>query len=128
RVRGVAEQGRRTAEGGRDRRGDAAGRPAVSDRRSAGRERLVLVLVVLALGGVVVLASTQVFSTVVPVDGRPVPVTGQDVAPALAPLGIVLIALAGALTIAGRIARVVLGLVLVLLGAVVVLLTLPNAL
>ncbi len=100
----------------------------MSDRRSSGRERLVLVLVVLALGGVVVLASTQVFSTVVPVDGRPVPVTGQGVAPALAPLGIVLIALAGALTIAGRIARVVLGLVLVLLGALVVLLTLPNAL
>jgi len=100
----------------------------VSDRRGAARERLVLVLAVLALGGVVVLASTQVFSTVVPVDGKPVPVTGQGVAPALAPLGIVLLALAGALTIAGRIARIVLGLVLVLLGAMVVLLTLPNAL
>jgi hypothetical protein len=100
----------------------------VTDRSEPSRERLVLVLVVLALGGVVVLCSTQVFSTVTPVDATPVPVTGQGVAPALAPLGIVLVALAGALTIAGRVARVLLGVVLVLLGAVVVLLTLPNAL
>ncbi len=91
-------------------------------------ERLVLVLVVLALGGVVVLCSTQVFSTVTPVDAKAVRVTGQGIAPALAPLGIVLLALAAALTIAGRAARVVLGLVLVLLGAAVVLLTLPNVL
>jgi hypothetical protein len=100
----------------------------VTDRSARSRERLVLVLVVLALGGVVVLCSTQVFSTVTPVGAKAVPITGQVVAPALAPLGIVLLALAAALTIAGRIARVVLGVVLVLLGAVVVLLTLPSAL
>jgi uncharacterized membrane protein (TIGR02234 family) len=100
----------------------------VTDRPSRSRERLVLVLVLLALGGVVVLCSTQVFSTVTPVDARPVRVPGQGVAPALAPLGIVLLAAAAALTIAGRVARIVLGLVLVLLGAIVVLLTLPSAL
>ena len=88
----------------------------------------MLVLAVLALGGLVVLCSTQVFSTVTPVDAKPVPVSGQGVAPALAPLGIVLLALAAALTIAGRVARILLGLVLVLLGALIVLLTLPNAL
>jgi hypothetical protein len=100
----------------------------VTDRTARSRERLVLVLVVLALGGIAVLCSTQVFSTVTPVDAKAVTVTGQVIAPALAPLGIVLLALAAALTIAGRVARVVLGLVLVLLGAVVVLLTLPNVL
>jgi hypothetical protein len=100
----------------------------VTDRPERARERLVLVLVVLALGGSIVLCSTQVFATVTPVDAQPVPVTGQGVAPGLAPLGIVLLALAASLTIAGRAARIVLGLVLVLLGALVVLLTLPNAL
>ncbi|MCU1474550.1 Trp biosynthesis-associated membrane protein [Amnibacterium sp.] len=100
----------------------------MTDRPARARERLVVVLVVLVLGAAIVLCSTQVFSTVTPVDAKPVPVTGQGVAPALAPLGIVLLALAAALTIAGRVARVVLGLVLVLLGAVVVLLSLPNAL
>jgi hypothetical protein len=69
-----------------------------------------------------------VFATVLPPAEKPVPVTGQQVAPALAPLGIVLLALAAALTIAGRVARIVLGVVLLLLGAVVVLLTLPNVL
>jgi hypothetical protein len=100
----------------------------VTDGPSRSRERLVTVLVVLALGGLVVLSSTQVFSTVTPAGAKPVAVTGQGVAPALAPLGIVLLALAAALTIAGRIARIVLGVVLVLLGAVVVLLALPTAL
>ena len=100
----------------------------MTDRAARSRERLVLVLVVLALGGIVVLCSTRVFSTITPVDAKAVTVTGQGIAPALAPLGIVLLALAAALTIAGRVARVVLGLVLVLLGAAIVLLALPNAL
>lgn len=100
----------------------------MTERPASGRERLLIVLVILALGGVVVLCSTQVFSTVTPVDAKPVPVTGQGVAPALAPLGIVLFALAAALTIAGRVGRLVLGLVLVLIGAVLALQTLPSAL
>lgn len=100
----------------------------MSERPRGGRERLTAVLVVLALGGLIVLASTQVFATVLPPGEKPVPVTGQQVAPALAPLGIVLLALAAALTMAGRVARIVLGVVLLLLGAVVVLLTLPNVL
>lgn len=95
---------------------------------TGGRERLVLVLVVLALGGAIVGDSTRVFATVVPTDTAPIAVTGQQIAPALAPLGIVLLALAAALTIAGRVVRMILGVVLVLLGAVVVLLVLPNAL
>lgn len=100
----------------------------MTDSRTAGRERLVAVLVILALGGLVVLASTRVFATVTPPAARPVPVTGQGIAPALAPLGIVLVALAAALTISGRVARIVLGVVLVLLGAAIVFLTLPNGL
>jgi uncharacterized membrane protein (TIGR02234 family) len=92
------------------------------------RERTVVALLVVAVGGLALLASTQTFSTVQLV-GRPaLPVSGQGVAPALAPLGIVLVAAAAALTIAGRVARAVLGAVLVLLGAGIVLLTLPTAL
>ncbi|MGN6743715.1 MAG: Trp biosynthesis-associated membrane protein, partial [Amnibacterium sp.] len=97
-------------------------------RPRAARERLVAVLVVLALGGAIVLASTQVFATVLPPAEKAVPVTGQQVAPTLAPLGIVLLALAAALTIAGRVAPHVLGGVLQQLGAVVVLHAHPSVL
>lgn len=93
-----------------------------------GRERTIVALLVIAVGGLVLLVSTRTFSTVHLTGRPPLPVTGQAVAPALAPLGIVLIAAAAALTIAGRVARAVLGTVLVLLGAGVVLLALPTAL
>jgi hypothetical protein len=92
-----------------------------------GRERTIVALLVIAVGGLVLLVSTRTFSTVHLAGRPPLPVTGQGVAPALAPLGIVLIAAAAALTIAGRVARAALGTVLVLLGAGVTLLTLPTA-
>jgi len=90
------------------------------------RERLLVVLLLLVLGGAAVLVSTQVFASVV-LDGRqqPLVVPGSQAAPALAPIGIAQLALAGALSIAGPVARRVLGALLVVLGAAVVLLLLP---
>ena len=74
------------------------------------RERLLVVLGAVLAGALAVLVSTRTFVTVV-LTGVPAPVvvTGQQASPALAPLGIVALALALALTIAGRAARVVLG-------------------
>lgn len=96
---------------------------------SPARERLLVVLLLLAVGGAVVLASTQTFSTVDVVGARrPITVPGQQAAPALAPLGLVALALAGALSIAGRGARLVLGVVLVLVGAAVLALVVPSVL
>ena len=69
-------------------------------------------------GATAVLASTQPFASAVVTGARaPVVVAGQVAAPSLAPLGIVALALGIALTIAGPAARIVLGVVLVLLGA-----------
>lgn len=93
------------------------------------RERLIVVAGVALAGAAAVLASTQAFAsaTVTGVES-PIVVAGQQAAPALAPVGIVALALALALTIAGRVARVVLGIVLVLLGAGIVALALPSVL
>ncbi|GAA2753212.1 Trp biosynthesis-associated membrane protein [Amnibacterium kyonggiense] len=96
---------------------------------TAARERLVVVLGILLAGALAVLASTQTFATATLAGARaPVVVAGSAAAPALAPLGIVALALGIALTIAGRAARVVLGAVLVLIGAGVVASALPNVL
>ena len=93
------------------------------------RERLTVVALLVALGAGVVLTSTRTFSTLTLSAVRtPLVVPGSVAVPALAPVGIVLLALAVALTIAGRIARIVLGVVLVLLGASVAALALPSAL
>lgn len=95
---------------------------------SPARERLLVVLALLALGGAAVLTSTRTFSSVDLIGvQQPLLVTGAQAAPALAPIGLAQLALAGALTIAGRVARVVLGLLLVLLGAAVVALAAPVA-
>lgn len=95
---------------------------------SPARERLLVVLALLALGGFTVLVSTRTFAVVqVPGLARPVEVAGSQAAPALAPLGLAFLALAGALTIAGPVARRVLGAVLVLLAVAVVLLLVPLA-
>lgn len=91
------------------------------------RERSLVVLGVLLAGAGAVLASTQPFASAVITGTRaPVVVAGQAAAPSLAPLGIVALALGIALTIAGRVARVVLGVLLVLLGAGVVAAAFPN--
>ncbi len=93
------------------------------------RERFIVVLGAVTAGAGAVLASTQTFATASVAGVRaPVVVAGQQVAPALAPLGIVALALALALTIAGPIARLVLGAVLVLLGAGIVVSTFPSLL
>lgn len=90
------------------------------------RERLLAVLVLLLLGAVAVLVSTQPFASIV-LDGRqqPLVVPGSKAAPALAPIGIAQLALAGALSIAGPVARRVLGVLLVVLGAATIALLLP---
>jgi len=93
------------------------------------RERLTVVLGVLVAGAGTVLASTQTFASAVVLGVKdPVVVAGSAAAPSLAPLGIVALALGIALTIAGRVARIVLGVVLVLLGAGIVAAALPNVL
>lgn len=93
------------------------------------RERLLVVLGALAAGALAVLASTQPFATAVVAGiSKPVVVAGSAASPALAPLGIVALALGVALTIAGRVARVVLGALLVLLGAGMVAAALPSVL
>ena len=93
------------------------------------RERFATVLGVLVAGAGAVLASTQTFATATVAGVRePVVVAGQAVAPALAPLGIVALALGIALTIAGRAARIVLGALLVLLGAGIVATAFPSVL
>jgi hypothetical protein len=93
------------------------------------RERSLTVLGVLVAGAGAVLASTQTFATAT-VSGvrEPVVVAGSAAAPSLAPLGIVALALGIALTIAGPIARIVLGVVLVLLGVGIVAAALPSVL
>ena len=93
------------------------------------RERMLVVLGGLLAGAGTVLASTQTFASAVVTGVRdPVVVAGSAAAPALAPLGIVALALGIALTIAGRAARIVLGAVLVLLGAGIIAASLPNVL
>lgn len=93
------------------------------------RERLVVVLAVVLAGAGAVLASTQTFAsaTVTGVQ-HPIAVPGQQAAPALAPLGVVGLALGLALTIARRVGRTVLGAVLLLLGAAIVAIALPSLL
>ena len=91
------------------------------------RERSLVVLGVLLAGAAAVLASTQPFASAVITGARaPVVVAGQAATPSLAPLGIVALALGIALNIAGRVARVVLGVLLVLLGAGIVAAAFPN--
>lgn len=91
------------------------------------RERMTTVLGVLLAGALAVLASTQTFASATITGARePVVVAGQAAAPSLAPLGIVALALGIALTIAGRVARIVLGVVLVLLGAGIIAAAFPN--
>lgn len=87
---------------------------------TAARLRLGLVLAGLALGGIVLLTWTQNWAAVVLVDGTPLKVTGQAAAPVLSTLGIAVLALSAALTIAGPVLRRVLGVVQALIGAAVV--------
>ena len=95
---------------------------------NAGRERLAAVLGLLALGGLAVLCSTQTWATLRVRGAVSVVVAGQSASPALPSIGIVLLALAGALAIAGTVVRFALGAVAALLGAAIVAISLPTAL
>lgn len=87
---------------------------------TARRLKLVVILLVLAASALALLAWTQVWITA----GAPQPgtapktleVTGSTAAPGLTALALAGVALAGALTIAGPVIRVVLGLLEILLG------------
>lgn len=116
------------ARAGRERLdGPAPGRELAA--RRAGRERLVAVVALAALGVLLLIAGTATWATVV-LDVPPgsVAVTGPAAAPALSALSLALLALAAALSIAGRAARAVLGVLLLLIGAAVVALALPAGL
>lgn len=100
-----------------------------ADARTAARERLAAVVALTALGVLLLIAGTATWATVgLAVPPGSVVVTGPSAAPALSALGLVLLALAAALSIAGRAARAVLGVLLLLIGAAVVGLALPAGL
>jgi uncharacterized membrane protein (TIGR02234 family) len=89
------------------------------------RTKPVLVLAILAASGVALLAWTQVWARVsLAADGSAasaLEVTGSVASPALTALALAGLALGGALTIAGVVIRVILGLLEVLLGVSVIL-------
>ncbi|TFD76634.1 Trp biosynthesis-associated membrane protein [Cryobacterium fucosi] len=87
---------------------------------SARRLKLAVILLVLAASALALLAWTQVWITAdAPQPGtapKALEVTGSTAAPGLTALALAGVALAGALTIAGPVIRVVLGLLEILLG------------
>lgn len=91
------------------------------------RLRLVLVVAGLALGALLLLAWTQGWFAVSLRDGTSLPVSGQQAAPALSAFGLAVLALSGALTIAGPVLRVALGVIEAGIG-VAVLVTASSAL
>ena len=89
------------------------------------RIKPILILAVIAASGLALLAWTQVWASVrLAADGDPqqvLDVTGTIAAPGLTALALAGLALAGALTIAGVLIRIVLGLLEILLGVSVIL-------
>ena len=83
------------------------------------RLRLSLLLSSAALSALTLLAWTQQWFVVVLVDGQRLPVDGQIAAAGLSALALAGLALVGALTIAGPVFRIVLGVVQLFLGATV---------
>lgn len=87
------------------------------------RMRMYAVLGFLLAGGIGIISSTQTWLTVTRADGgEALLVSGADAVSLLAPLSLAVLALAGALSIAGRVLRYIVG-VLGLAGAVVLLST-----
>ena len=84
------------------------------------RLRLALVVGGAALGALALLAWTQPWFDLELDAGQHLSVAGQSAAPALSALGLATLALAGALAIAGRRFRVVLGVIELVIGALVV--------
>ena len=89
------------------------------------RIKPILILAVIAASGLALLAWTQVWASLrLAADGDPqqvLDVTGTIAAPGLTALALAGLALAGALTIAGVLIRIVLGLLEILLGVSVIL-------
>lgn len=83
------------------------------------RGRLLLIVAGVALGGLLLLSWTQSWFFLVLEGGQTLDVPGQAAAPALSALALACLALAGALTIAGRVLRIVLGAVESLIGVAV---------
>ena len=73
------------------------------------RVRLAIILAGVSVAGLVLLAWTQQWFDLTLEGGQPLSVAGQSAAPALSALGLASLALLGALTIAGRVVRAVLG-------------------
>ena len=86
----------------------------------AARIKLLLILAGVAFGALTLLSWTQSWFALALDGGQPLSVDGQAAAPGLSALGLACLALAGALTIAGRILRIALGIVETLIGVAVV--------
>ncbi|CAN5169787.1 hypothetical protein BH11ACT5_BH11ACT5_00060 [soil metagenome] len=85
----------------------------------ARRPKLLLIAAAAVFGGLTLIAWTQQWFVLTLTSGQALPVAGQVAAPALSALGLASLALAAALSIAGRVFRVVLGVVEVLVGVLV---------
>lgn len=93
---------------------------------SPARERLLLIATTAGCGVLALGTATQTWAVVaVRALAAPLPVGGQAAAPAIAPVAVTVLAAAGALSIAGPVARRVLGVVLLLLGAGIAALGIP---
>lgn len=84
------------------------------------RARLLAVVVLVACGAVTVISSTQTWLSVVLDDGaaHALEVPGASAIPVLAPLGLAVLALGGALSIVGLVLRYVFGVLTALIAAV----------
>ena len=102
------------------------GAPVPAEQKPSPRRfKSMLILAVIAASGLALLAWTQTWATLqVTLDGagaRALEVTGAIAAPGLTALALAGLALAGALTIAGPVIRIILGLLEMLLGVSVML-------
>ncbi|KRB37881.1 Trp biosynthesis-associated membrane protein [Microbacterium sp. Root180] len=90
-----------------------------------GRARLIAVVALVACGAVIVISATQTWLAVVLDDGagHTLEVPGAAAIPVLAPLGLAVLALGGALSIAGLVLRYVFGALTVLIAATLAWLT-----
>ncbi len=87
---------------------------------SARRVKLLAILAGAVLGALTLTAWTQPWFGLTLASGQKLSVAGQVAAPALSALGLAALALAAALSIAGRIARYVLGVLQIVIGVLVV--------
>jgi hypothetical protein len=92
------------------------------------RLRLVLLAAGLLGAALVLGAWTQPWAQIALTDGRALPITGQDAAPAVSGIALAAVALVAALMIARPRLRIVLGIVQLALGAIIVALVAPQLL